>query len=572
MAVLVALPGLRAEPENAAGPETTVALEPAPAAKGAGTVDVRCNLETLGSLMKVIRAEEAELNQLQAQRKATKNEAVQKELDGQIQASQKQIEELRGNFRKVAAGVSEEDATFSLSPASLQKKIERLLQPLFIEVEKATADSRRLEEMKVEKNDWAGRKGVADEALSRIDSLLAANPEKAIADELRNVRRQWELHLAKASSEIKVLDVQIAEIEKHRRPVLETISSASTRFWRSRGLNLFLSIAAFLVTLMGGGWIYQKIRVVRDRKRGGRPSHWARVADVSASILTALLAFVAALAVLYAKGDWVLLSLAAIFIVGLVWAARNTFMSMIDQLRLLLNLGPVREGERLIFDGLPWRLDKLAFFSEFSNPELEGGVLRLPVRLLAGFHSRPYDPKEPWFPTRIGDWVVMDDSTFGRVVHQSPEQVVVLKLGGARKTYPTAAFLEGKPMNLSRGFRCRLQFGIDYRHQSAATADVPETLKNKVMEGLVAEIGHEAIESVKVEFLQAGDSSLDYEVIVDFTGEMASRHNKLRRLMARLCVEACNEHGWVIPFPQLVVHSAEESRKHGNPSKIAVKR
>jgi len=125
LAVLVALPGLRAAPENAVGPETTGAVESAPAAEVAGTADVRRNLETLGSLMKVIRTESA-------------------------------------------------------SALSLQRKIERILQPLFNEVEKATADSRRLEEMKEEKSDWVGRKGVAEEALTRIDFLLAANPEGEI--------------------------------------------------------------------------------------------------------------------------------------------------------------------------------------------------------------------------------------------------------------------------------------------------------------------------------------------------------------------------------------------------------
>ena len=527
-------------------------------AKAPEASDIERNLGTLASLLKIIRSEEKELAKLHEQLKRTKDETEQNDIKAQIKALETQIEEMHANFGKVAAGVSEEDMD-AQSKVSLQEKIERMLEPLFNEVEQATADSRLLAGLKEQKDEWAARKGLAESALARIDTLLAASPDPALAKQLKDVRQQWELHLAKAVSQIEVLDVQINDLEKSRRPVLEAISIASTRFWRSRGLNVILAVAIFLITLFGTRWIYNNIRDARRKKRPGRLSHLARVADLTAAILSVFFALLASLTLLYVKDDWVLLSLAAVFIVGLVWAARNTLGPMIDKLRLLLNLGPVREGERMIYEGLPWRLDKLAFFSEFSNPELEGGTLRLPVGVLADLHSRPCDPKEPWFPTSLGDWVVMGDETFGRVVHQSPEQVVILELGGARKTYSTPTFLENKPMNLSHGFRCRVAFGIDYGHQAIATSEIPEKLHDKVMEGLVSEVGHESIESVRVELKEAGDSSIDFHVRADFKGELASRYRRLHRSLARLCVEACNENGWVIPFPQLVVHQSTDT-------------
>jgi len=37
-------------------------------------------------------------------------------------------------------------------------------------------------------------------------------------------------------------------------------------------------------------------------------------------------------------------------------------------------------------------------------------------------------------------------------------------------------------------------------------------------------------------------------------------YNRLRRAIQRWCVDACTEHGWEIPFPQLMLHGALERR------------
>ena len=62
--------------------------------------------------------------------------------------------------------------------------------------------------------------------------------------------------------------------------------------------------------------------------------------------------------------------------------------------------------------------------------------------------------------------------------------------------------------------------------------------------------------SVKVEFKAAATSSLDYLVLADFSGDAASRQAALERMIQEACIEVCNEQGWDIPFPQMVVHQA----------------
>ena len=76
---------------------------------------------------------------------------------------------------------------------------------------------------------------------------------------------------------------------------------------------------------------------------------------------------------------------------------------------------------------------------------------------------------------------------------------------------------------------------------------------------LVADYGREAVRSIKVEFTTAGASSLDYQIIADFDGSLASRYQVINRRIQRLCVETCNAEGWVIPFTQVTVHQADAS-------------
>ena len=205
-------------------------------------------------------------------------------------------------------------------------------------------------------------------------------------------------------------------------------------------------------------------------------------------------------------------------------------------------------------------MKRINVYTDLVNPSLLGGGLRLPVRDLVGLHSRPFDPKEAWFPTEEGDWVILSDDTYGRVIRQTPDWITVIELGGARKVYPTADFLSLAPKNLSYNFRVRISFGIDYRHQEISTTEVPEIFQKKLVEGLAEVASPEEIIHIGVEFSRAGASSLDYAVLADFAGSAGSKYQKLSRAISRICVDVCNEQGWVIPFTQITVHQADASQ------------
>jgi len=132
--------------------------------------------------------------------------------------------------------------------------------------------------------------------------------------------------------------------------------------------------------------------------------------------------------------------------------------------------------------------------------------------------------------------------------------VELVQRGGARKTYQTGDFLSMTPLNLSMNFRLKIPFGISYNLQKEATNLVPDQL-SAFIEARIEEEGYkEDLLNLRVEFANAGASSLDLVVIADFKGSRAPLYNRISRAIQRWCVDASTKNGWEIPFPQLDIH------------------
>lgn len=253
-----------------------------------------------------------------------------------------------------------------------------------------------------------------------------------------------------------------------------------------------------------------------------------------------------------------LLSLSIIFFIGVAWTARNGIAIFWEQAKFMLNIGTVRDGERLVYDGVPWQVTSLNLLTTLENSELQGGLRRLPLNALTGLQSRPFTEDELWFPTRKGDFVVLADNSFGKVVTQTPEMVTLEVLGGCRKTYPCSSFLSQNPINLSiNNFGVSITFGMDYDHQSVITKKIPETLYQILEKELVKEeFGPHLVEFI-VQFKEAAASSLDLIIWAKFSGQAAEYYYAIGRALQRITVEACNQHGWGIPFTQITVHNGK---------------
>jgi len=124
----------------------------------------------------------------------------------------------------------------------------------------------------------------------------------------------------------------------------------------------------------------------------------------------------------------------------------------------------------------------------------------------------------------------------------------------------TGDFIEQNVRNLIReGYGFASTFGIDYQHQAICLDTVPAKLKAAIIDYFEHAGLKNDIKDVLVEFSSAGASSLDYRIYMIIKGSAASAYYRVQRMVQQACVEACNREGWVIPFTQVTVHSADNA-------------
>lgn len=515
------------------------------------------NLNSLNTIAEPLSTALSELQKLQDNLKNAPTEDAKQEIQGRIDAERERVKQLRENFRNIVGG--SEAAEYEGEPeagSSIQDQISELIQPVLSEIRDATSDPRELDALRKALDKWQERKRKTDIVIARIDGLIEKSADPVVISELKSARGLWDSRQAEAVSQIAVSKVQIEDRTRDQRSLWERLSTGLSKFFRSRGMNLLIAVLAAVIGFLATRKIYSWIRRISPAHKRDH-NFTSRISDVLAMALAVLVSIVAIILVFYSRGDWLLLTLVVIFLIGVAWAGKTAIPPYLEQIRMILNLGSVREGERVIYEGLPWKVSALGFFTTFTNPNLQGGMMRIPIRDVMEMISRPVAPKEVWFPTEADDWVVLSDGTFGKTITQTPDQVVILRLGGSMKTYPTADFLELAPENLSHGFRISVVFGIDYKHQADCTTTIPAILNDALTAALFQTYGKDAVRSIQTEFSSASASSLDFTVLADFDGSVAHRYNALQRKIQGVCVDVCNQNGWVIPFTQVTVHQAE---------------
>ena len=520
-------------------------------------------IKSLQAVLESITQLEEEVEKKRNALKSAISEAEQEEIEEEIGALNLQIKSLEDNFSEIASGVDMRLFTKSMiRKFDWAEELKDILKPILDDLRGMTASPREIDRLRRETQEAEKKLSSANNAKENILELISKVTSPGLKIALTNLEKQWLIQQQQLKARRAIAYEQLKQKLSERKPLSETVQQIFRIFFKSRGRNLLLALLAFF-----GLWIllwklHEKFKRMRFFQRLGR-TFSARLFDLLYHIITLLMAIMALLTVLYMVGDWVLLTVSLIILFGVIWASRNTVPRFWEQAKFLLNMGTVREGERLVYAGLPWLVRSLGFYTRLTNKELVGGEIRLPLRHLVELHSRPFKENEPWFPTKEEDWVILSDNTHGKVVTQTPEMVELALLGGSHKIYGTADFLQQNPMNLCPAFRVQVTFGIDYQHQAIITEEIPLTLEKMLQERLIDYVPEREINNIKVEFKEAGVSSLEVEVLADFLGSVGGKYFILQRAIQKICVDACNTFNWTIPFTQLTLHMApQETREN----------
>lgn len=510
-------------------------------------------IDTINNASRDLAAQRSALREAVDDRERTRIYAEIDRLTRDLESLQTALEMLATEGADLSLFGMREETAFNW-----RRELESVFEPILVELKRLTERPRKIERLRNDQAYYKQRLDVAEAALRSVVKNRENAPTPELQQAFAALEQRWRQRRDDLSNRYSLATFELEETLSPSAAAQRDPVAALKELLTGRVLNLALAVlvaaAVFLgMRLLAG--VYERRIMTRARRRG---AFAARVVGLVFYVLTAVLVLLSAMAVFYVRGDWLLLGLLIILLVGAAWALQRSLPGYLMEARLMLNLGSVREGERLVYNGLPWRVEALNFYATLVNPLLQGGRLRIPVRALVGSCSRAYHQDEPWFPARAGDFVLLDDNTFGQVLMQTPECVQLLVLG-AVKTYGVAAFLGQNPRDLSlRGFTLAVTFGLDYGHQDRITGELCAQLERDLRAGLEQSDAAPHLVSLALEFKGAGASSLDLVALAAFTGAAAGQYFALQRLLQRLLVDACTARGLVIPFEQVTVHMAGE--------------
>ena len=512
--------------------------------------------ETLASFVSLQKQLQQDILLINKKIAASQSDSEKANLKEQLDKLKNDLSVTTRNFENIAAGV---DITALRGEAeeafNLQKEVFSLVRPAIDEMKEMTARVRQKSELKKKITYFEERLPIIEEALSNVDKLREKGGTKSLLQSLKETEDQWVKQRAFMQSELQAAQLQLDKLTESETSIAEASQSYLKSFFQKRGLYLtsalLVVVSIVVLSRLSASAMHRFIPGFRAKHRSFR----VRLIELLHRVFTALFAILGPMVVFYIVEDWVLFSLGILLLFGIAWALRQTIPRYWSQIQLFLNVGSVREGERILMEGLPWLVQQINVFSTLVNP-VAGISQRVPIDELVDLKSRPCSPDEPWFPCGKGDWVILNSGVRGKVAGISHEMVQLIERGGARLTYQMGDFLASSPRNLAVNFRIKEIIGISYNLQHESTTTIPATLQDYLLKRIHEEGYGDQLLNLRVEFNAANTSSLDIAVIADFKGELGDLYNRLRRAIQRWSVDACSEYGWEIPFPQMTLHGA----------------
>lgn len=402
-----------------------ICAQPVPATKPAATTTTPSTVsppsdESLHELLTTIKETENERTALSEQLKDASNPADEQQIKEQLESLDQRLFDLKSSFEETVTGgrslAALAEKSEEKNPFNWKKELEEIVRPLMDDLKQLTERPRKMEQLKSEQLLQEDHLQLADTAIAELEKTLAQSKHSSVKHALKELLNQWQEQRKNAESRLQRINAQLQRLTAPSEGLGEELVTKLQKFASGRGLNLVLGLGGFVLiylVLIGLGRLISRLP---SRKHEPGARRLARAIALLLRTLTVTLALFTAMLILYVRGDWLLFGLMVLLMITLTWGLQKSLPRYIREIRLLLNMGGVREGERILYNGLPWRIASLNIFSTLYNPSLHGGLLRLPIDRLVDLQSRPYSPEEPWFPSQAGDIVILEGDIYGKVL------------------------------------------------------------------------------------------------------------------------------------------------------------
>ena len=511
------------------------------------TEEIVQNIHHLKDLLNAIDNTRDQILTIQQRMQSTAGVGRQEDLTLQISKLSKHLKNLEGNFHQLATDVQlEKFDNTKKQTFDWKEELKQLIEPLFREIKQMTSRPREIDKLETEIEQFEEQQTIAKKALEKLNAISPHITDNNLRVELNQIKTLWKNKSQEIKTRLNISRQKLRQKHLMKKNISEHLHELMQLFFRSRGRNLLLAIVVFALTWFLMYQLQERIHLTKPFQKHPR-SVYIRTFDLSYWIATFITSLIALLLVLYFCGDWFLLSLFIIFVVGIAWASNHALPRYWKQARIILNLGPVREGEMIEYQGISYKVSRINLASELTNEKLDGGKIQLPLKDLLDMRSRPISEKECWFPSQVNDWVMLPDNNIGKILAQTPAFVNVQLLGDQIISYPTAEFLKISPCNLSKGFRMVAEINFDDQHQGRMP-DIIQALTNSVKLEIANQPFHEGLLSVKTIFAGVGPFAFQLNVICHFNGNFCHFYEDIQNVIFSTCIKTCNENNWMISF------------------------
>ncbi|WP_034855804.1 hypothetical protein WMO13_06415 [Ignatzschineria larvae DSM 13226] len=433
-----------------------------------------------------------------------------------------------------------------------QKELIKIVQPVFSSLQNLTESQRKRDFIRTTRSELQQNLVAIDDALEHLNEIDESQLSEASIKQLDKIKNSWELKRTYYANQLDLINLQYRELEKEGT-FAERVSQGAWNFISNQGKTLLFSLGAFFGLLYIFSWILRKLVQRHEKKLQAHRQHrktslaW-RLMLLLYEIFSFIIAFTAMLVILHSSGDMVLFGFAILIILAMIISFRNSVPAYFKRLRTFLNMGLAREGERVIYQGIPWEIEHINLYSVYLiNPLLDNGRIRLTIDCLENMISREVAHSEAFYPTMAGDTVIID-GVYAKIVRQTPETIYLDNYGSAIE-YDTADFVNRKPKNISVGYLASTKFILDYSHYGDDIDQIIEILKSAAE----AEVTKDSELADKVTSIGANYQGFNiygdlvFGMSMGMSAGAEGSYYAVPRLLQRAALTVAREKGWRLP-------------------------
>ena len=367
----------------------------------------------------IIKLQQKILGDLKSKLDQNPTELTKVALEGQISESERILKNAQTAFESIVTGGLDLENFQEMPDQSFdwQSDLIEIIQPIFQSLKDLTEQPRAMERIRKTIEFYQQNLVEINDSIQKIQEWQSEQiVDLSARQQIKAIEESWLLRKSEAQRNLELFQLQLSNLQIRQESIWSSVWTAFGAFLTGRGLNLMLAVLATMAVWFGMRSVLRFMVPKEGVDEFQTRSQYLRVLFYTYRILMMMASTAVFLIVLYVTGDWLLLGLALLILAGIAIGLKKYLPQFLAEAKLLLNLGAVREGEMVTYEGVPWMVKSINIYSHLVNPVLEGGELRMPLREMSQLISQPIADDEPWFSSNLHDYILLPDGSFGQVV------------------------------------------------------------------------------------------------------------------------------------------------------------